>query len=707
MDFQHIEATFGKLEYRSLSFSKGLNIIEAPNESGKSTLLAFLRVMLYGFPPRERGALADKNRYAPWSLSPMRGTLALTCQKGDITLQRDTARANSPMGRFSAVYTGSSETVDGLTAADCGETLLGVPREVYERSAFIRQSSLTVDASTELERRIAALITTGEEGQSFSEASAALKKQLNARKYNKSGRIPALEAEISAQERALEELSQLTRSKRKAEEALASFDAEEASLREQLRAHDLCDAQDARRAAAEVQQAWQSTESKAEYLRRALIEQNVPARDALEQGRARLNALSSLKVEATDAQKRCDDAEAALSDFDARPAERPRSLLPYIIVSAVLLLLFIFVSALPSPVALAGCIVSGAALAALLVLNWNNARKVRAAHEEKRGVLEQALRDARSDAAAQQKLYDAAARELLVLIPAGDISRVGAYLDAALQKYAELDALTREARDLSLRGLSNTEQDIRRAAKGARVARGLSLRCELLSARAPKGDVPDEPVVRPARSRAELQTALDALARCRREAQSTFDYTSGRCRAIGDAAELEAALTQKRDELAQKQAEYDAIALAMESLQSANTALQNRFSPALSRRAGELFSRLTGGKYESVLLDRTFSAQAGETGESVSHDAQLLSLGTLDQLYLAVRLAICESALPADDPPPIVLDDALVRFDDERCRAALELLLEESKSHQILLFTCQHRESAYLSGRDGVTFLSL
>ena len=155
------------------------------------------------------------------------------------------------------------------------------------------------------------------------------------------------------------------------------------------------------------------------------------------------------------------------------------------------------------------------------------------------------------------------------------------------------------------------------------------------------------------------------------------------------------------------QAEYDAIALAMESLQSANTALQNRFSPALSRRAGELFSRLTGGKYESVLLDRTFSAQAGETGESVSHDAQLLSLGTLDQLYLAVRLAICESALPVDDPPPIVLDDALVRFDDERCRAALELLLEESKSRQILLFTCQHRESAYLSGRDGVTFLSL
>ena len=682
MDFQHIEATFGKLEHCSLSFSSGLNIIEAPNESGKSTLLAFLRVMLYGFPPRERGALADKNRYAPWSLSPMRGTLSLSSQKGNITLQRDTTRANSPMGRFSAIYTGSGESVDGLTAADCGETLLGIPCEIYERSAFIRQSSLTVDASAELERRIAALITTGEEGQSFSEASAALKKQLNTRKYNKSGRIPALEAEIVAQERSLAELSQLTRSRQDAEAALATFDAEEASLRAQLRAHDICDAQDIRLAAAQAQQRWQAAESSAEQLRRTLIEDRVPPRDALEQGRMRLIALSSLKADAADAQQRYRDAEGALAAFDAKPAERAHSLLPYIIVSAVLFAALMVIQTLPAAVAMAGRVLSGIAPLALLIIDANSRRKVRRVHDEKRRVFEQALREAQSDAAAQQKLCDSAARELLVLIPAGDISRVSTYLDTALHKYAELDTLEREARELSLR-------------------------CELLSAQQPQSDVPTEPAVRPTRSRAELQSALDALTVRRREAQSTFDYTSGRCRAIGDAAELEAGLAQKRTELAQNQGEYDAIALAMEALQHANTALQSRFSPALSRRAGELFSRLTGGKYESVLLDRTFSAQAGEAGESISHDAQLLSLGTLDQLYLAVRLAICESVLPESDPPPIVLDDALVRFDDARCRAALDLLLEESKSRQILLFTCQHRESAYLAGRDGVTLLSL
>ena len=68
---------------------------------------------------------------------------------------------------------------------------------------------------------------------------------------------------------------------------------------------------------------------------------------------------------------------------------------------------------------------------------------------------------------------------------------------------------------------------------------------------------------------------------------------------------------------------------------------------------------------------------------------QLLSGGTIDQLYLALRLAISELLLPE---APIVLDDALVAFDDERAKVALQVLAEEAQSRQILLFTCQSRE---------------
>ena len=61
-----------------------------------------------------------------------------------------------------------------------------------------------------------------------------------------------------------------------------------------------------------------------------------------------------------------------------------------------------------------------------------------------------------------------------------------------------------------------------------------------------------------------------------------------------------------------------------------------------------------------------------EKGELVTRQLLYLSGGTADQVYLAVRLAICRLALGED--VPIVLDDALVRFDDERMRAALTLL---------------------------------
>lgn len=70
----------------------------------------------------------------------------LECRVGnqDLTLLRTTRRANAPLGEFQATYTGTGDPVPGLTGPTCGELLLGVSREVYERSAFIRQSGLAI-----------------------------------------------------------------------------------------------------------------------------------------------------------------------------------------------------------------------------------------------------------------------------------------------------------------------------------------------------------------------------------------------------------------------------------------------------------------------------------------------------------------------------------------------------------------------------------
>ena len=88
-------ATFGKLQGRTLELRDGLNILQAPNETGKSTWCAFLLSILYGINSRERdraGFIADKNRYAPWSGAAMSGRMDCSTDLGELTLTRSTRR---------------------------------------------------------------------------------------------------------------------------------------------------------------------------------------------------------------------------------------------------------------------------------------------------------------------------------------------------------------------------------------------------------------------------------------------------------------------------------------------------------------------------------------------------------------------------------------------------------------------------------------
>ena len=63
--------------------------------------------------------------------------------------------------------------------------------------------------------------------------------------------------------------------------------------------------------------------------------------------------------------------------------------------------------------------------------------------------------------------------------------------------------------------------------------------------------------------------------------------------------------------------------------------------------------------------------------------------------------------LPAEQNPPLILDDALLAFDDERLHKTLDYLAQLGKQRQILLFTCQSREANYLTGHDGVRIVRL
>ena len=227
-------ATFGKLHGDELNLSPGLNLIYAPNESGKSTWSHFLRTMFYGLSTRDRGPLADKNRFSPWDGSNMQGRVDIVDRGTAYTIDRTTRRAGSPMGEFRCTYTDTSIDVLNIDSQNCGEHFLGVPKEVFERSAFIGQNALAVDRDSELERRIISLITAGDEHISYSDSYDRLKKQLNRRKANsRVGQIPQTEREIESLQQQLETLENLQTAAAAAQQQLTQAQQRLSDLQQQ------------------------------------------------------------------------------------------------------------------------------------------------------------------------------------------------------------------------------------------------------------------------------------------------------------------------------------------------------------------------------------------------------------------------------------------------------------------------------------------
>ena len=194
----------------------------------------------------------------------------------------------------------------------------------------------------------------------------------------------------------------------------------------------------------------------------------------------------------------------------------------------------------------------------------------------------------------------------------------------------------------------------------------------------------------PASVRADLlRTEIEAAS-----IQSQLDQNRGALASLGDPAALAARQEQLAARIRTLEQQYAAAESAEHAVQTAAEELQRRFAPSIIEETGKYFSALTGGKYDRMLLDRQMDVMAGEASEPALRPGRYLSAGTQDALYLALRLAVCRLVLPTGTP--IVLDDALVCFDDTRLRRALDALQTEAQTRQILLLTCQSREESIL-----------
>ena len=702
MRIYKMTATFGKLEQATLELKPGLNIITAPNEWGKSTWCAFLVAMLYGLDTRAKTtktALADKERYAPWSGSPMAGRIDLNWKGRDITIERRTKR-RIPLGEFQAYETASGLPVPELTATNCGAMLLGVEQSVFRRAGFIRHADLPVTQDEALRRRLNALVTTGDDSGAADRLAEQLKDLKNRCRYNRSGLLPQAEAERSALEEKIAEQDHLKQQTEKLEYQIGEIKNWLKLLHNhrQTLAYEKMQADEARVA---------ESRSSLEQLQKQLQELEAQCRDLPSQQEAERmirelrtfreawNVLQT-QLQAIPEEPVPPQMPLPFAGMDAEAAREmvKKDSAQYRAVSGTKAPLILIAVGILGILAAAGLVflraygfagVSGAT--GLIAVLWGIWEK-RSMKKQSKNLLEKyghghwkRWADPIDVFERELSVYRISRKEYQTIC--SDLETRQQALDNRRETLCGLedpDVLLDRWETIwkTWEAHSSLHRETTRTQSHYETLRSMVRPVE-------KPSMPDQLH----HSEEETARLMSECALEQQNLQNRLGQYQGRMAILGSRDTAQKQLDQVNARIARLEETYGALVLAQETLAAARAELQRRFAPRITKRAQEFLSGMTDGRYHSVTMRDDFSLQAGAGQEETLHDALWRSDGTMDQLYLSLRLAVAEELTPN---APLILDDALVRFDDARMQAAVSILRELAQKRQVICFTCQGRE---------------
>lgn len=725
MKILKMRASFGKLQ-GELVLQEGMNVLTLPNEEGKSTWTAFIIAMFYGIDTKERSnqtnsGLPAKERYRPWNGQPMEGSIDLEWKGRYITIERKST-PKAPMSIFRAYDTASGKQLGALSGENCGRTLCGVERSVFERTAFIRQMGMSINADNALERRLGALVSTGEDrGKSAPQLEKELQILRN-RISGRNGRIAQFQTELTEAEQRCTDLEKLRQEMAVLEEEKAELEENYQRLEELVQRVDLAKRAQGQLAMEDLGRKLKDQEQLCESLKDMVS--NLPSDYRLRTLQKRLDEaqskLETARVEAAFAPPRTPRPQAPsyFKDMTVAEAEEavredmqdyaqlskikktkkfwPLFLCFLLFAGAGALAALTYFKMLPFVIPLPVAVGAAASALTLFFAVW----------------ICLAVRSKRKSRGLEQ------AEEILIKYGSDEIDELPALLErfSEIQKKYE-EVATEEEEDARLMTLRMEEaqqecDDILTEIHGfapdcttpAQAKQALADATEALSTLITEKRVLENQRTQYANMQkifGDEPQSIDFEALNMDESKIRYEYRiagqklrnvcdrisvmQGRIEATGKPEAMVERRERIRRQLVEAGDVLRSLEIASEVLEVADNRVRSRFSPRITAEAGKILGQLTRGKYPAVQLsaDMQLSVREGV----LQRPAAAMSCGTADQMYLALRLAMCRMLLPEDSI--LVLDDALVNFDDDRCDAAVEILSEEARKRQVILFTCR------------------
>lgn len=643
---------FGKLSGLDLHLVKGLNLIYGQNESGKSTLQAFIKAMLYGLKSGRAavdGLPAPLKRFRPWSGGSYGGVMEYRLENGlFFRVERDFERNTAE------IYDEHFNNITGGFISGKDKNLMlaqkhtGMNEVCFERTIFVKQleTSLDEDGLAMLSNRLANAGETGFEDISFKKADRALKEALiNHVGTERSSVRPADKlntrlGELAAARTALKaEGTLLIHSRTGLNSAVKSREellARKGFLEKVRKLIDL----------------------------RKLLEGRMAAETVMKDSARRILELESRLEIITKEIKRPQNvkkapllqpayipAPAALLSASVLTALFGRDISPYAYWAALLLL-----------IASAGILLSS------VVRGRGRADK----EETGKASYEASISSIMQLKDRQKEFYSKA-----TLVCGSRINSLPE-LKASIEEASKSILIYETALTEGLKAVSglyaNKPDDLFDNLEEVIYDSSLEWLEKTVNLEADCNDRSLNDVVLNIR---ELETLL-RNDRSDNEALQRID-------------EEEASLGERKTELEKTGA---ALKLALEVLDEAGSEIRRSLTPALEGRMSAIAGRMTGGRYTDLRIDDGLALKtiAPETGDVSG--IRLLSGGTADQLYLALRLAMADVLAPVGENLPVFMDEVFSQYDDIRTGQTLKFLFEEYCDRQVLLFTCKERETA-------------
>ena len=744
---------FGKFHERTWHFADGASLIYGVNEAGKSTMASFMLYMFYGMPPaRSAKDKALRARYIPWGEAEASGYLDLSDGDRRYRIERSGDK------KCALIDLSTGRQIRLTRGISPGEYFFGVGEKSFLASVFVRQSELAVGENAkdleEISQRLKNLVSAGEESVSVPGSikllSEARKEIENARRQGRleqansayfalleqRSKAKADREEVAALRREAGQLAQkrdhiaslLEQYKQaRAKQSLTEVSERYQAYREFKAQVDKLDAQIKALDAQYHFDAFDPAHSEADLARAQQMLAQAKALDT----RLREQELEGERLERLLEQQTPEspgDTKAAALYAACTAVRRPTPAIwigvgisALIALAALAWLIAGEIAPLPLALALAGAAVSGgltlwyrrrqrendpdvlcrrhgyrdfADLKAQLAADQAAACR----YEQLRGALDVHKKDY---AAQRAQLKERRDNVQALLAPYGltdqDLPAAAQYLaaaGAALEKRAAYQESRRllaaqcakKRGDLSEKELAERAQAAAktsaRAAAFARAHAGPGVRpAPPCGARA---FLPELEVKRLEQSLLTVSMRLSALS----ERIHALDEARVSTRLLGDL------IRAKRAQIDQLELNRDALDAAIAAIEQSEEVLAGRFSPQLKQRAQEYFSTITGGLRPLYLesLDQVRLEQDGSI-----HQLDAFSAGTIDALYLSLRLALVDTLFPKTKPP-LILDDSFSRMDEQRL-ARLLALATAKKEEQVFLFTCSKTLAQSLTGK--------